>query len=92
MIDYLTTKLFRLHLDDEKLFVHMAGVLKSGIQWEERAKELLSKKVELSDLEDAIRLFCFPSLLIYFVNSLIYIWWSLYVYIFIYLIFPLHSK
>lgn len=74
-------------MDDEKLFGHITGILKSGIQWESRTKELLAKKVKLSDLEDAIRLYCFPSLLSYFINTLIFIYLRqlLYVYIFIYL-------
>ncbi|CAM8881009.1 unnamed protein product [Rhodiola kirilowii] len=45
----------RLQLDDEKLFVHIAGILKSAIQWEQRAKELFERKAKLSDFEDAIR-------------------------------------
>ncbi|KAK2664046.1 hypothetical protein Ddye_002620 [Dipteronia dyeriana] len=44
-----------LQIDGEKLFLDVSGVLNTALCWEERARDILARKAQMSEFEDVIR-------------------------------------
>ncbi|KAK0586724.1 hypothetical protein LWI29_011387 [Acer saccharum] len=44
-----------LQIDGEKLFLDVSGVLNTALCWEERARDILVRKAQMSEFEDVIR-------------------------------------
>ncbi|KAA8522400.1 hypothetical protein F0562_013239 [Nyssa sinensis] len=44
-----------LHIEEEKFFVDISGVLETATCWEDRATRILSSEAQMSDFEDVIR-------------------------------------
>lgn len=46
---------FRLQIEREELFLSVSIELAGALQWEERAKDILARKGQMSEFEDLIR-------------------------------------
>ena len=46
---------FRLQIEGEKLFLSLSREVAGALQWEERAKDILARKAQMSEFEDLIR-------------------------------------
>lgn len=56
--DYTCLTVFswiRLQIETEKLFIDLSGILSAALQWEERAKDILARRAQISEFEDVIR-------------------------------------
>ncbi|KAJ0048148.1 hypothetical protein Pint_15199 [Pistacia integerrima] len=54
-IQQMMTEAVMLHIDREKLFIDMSGVLATALCWEERAADVLARKAQMSEFDDIIR-------------------------------------
>ncbi|XP_044485625.1 lysine-specific demethylase 5A isoform X2 [Mangifera indica] len=54
-IQQMMTEAVMLHLEREKLFIDMSGILVTALCWEERAADVLARKAQMSEFDDIIR-------------------------------------
>ncbi|XP_010418373.1 PREDICTED: lysine-specific demethylase 5A-like isoform X1 [Camelina sativa] len=55
-IEQLLAEAVVLHIDEEKLFIEISGILSRARCWEERASSILASETQMYDLKDLVRM------------------------------------